>query len=132
MTDYAKARKRAFWLLSRCTYHSKVLADRLKRKGFSASSVAKVIDDCKRLGFINDEEALLGQLKRGYGPRYIQYKFQISSDEVREVITDERQVEQIKKMRHRFNEREKGIRTLLRRGFDSNIVIEIFSYQEIE
>ena len=132
MTDYAKARKRAFWLLSRWQYHSCVLREKLKQKGFSSESVEKVIDDCKRFGFLNDKEAILSQLRRGFGPRYIQYKFQISSNEVRDVITRDLQKERILDMRPKLGEKEKAIRTLLRKGFDFDIVIEIFSYQGVE
>lgn len=127
MDDYAKARKRAFWLLSRKNYHSKVLARKLIDKGFSKESVKKVIEDCIRIEFIKDDLAILSVLRRGYGPRYIQYNLQLSEEEVREVITRELQVEQVEKMKHRLGEKQKAIRTLLRKGFDFEVVIEIFS-----
>lgn len=127
MNDYAKARKRAIWLLSRKNYHSKVLFRKLIDKGFSSGSVEKVIEDCKRMGFIKDEDAILSVLKRGYGPRYIQFKLQLSNEEVRSVVTRKLQKEQIEKMIPRLSEKEKAIRTLVRKGFDFEVVIEFFS-----
>ena len=114
--DYAIARRAALRLLSLRGYHSHVLLRKLERKGFSAESCQRVIEDCKRLGFLKDDEAILREWRRGYGPKYIEWKMAI--DGVREVITREMQREKIKEFAR------KGIRALQRRGFDLDLILE--------
>lgn len=125
--DYAAARKAAFRLLSMRNYHSGVLSRKLESKGYSKEICERVIEDCKRLGFLKDDEFILRELRRGYGPRYIEFKLRVSRQKVRELISRAMQREQILKMLPKLGEREKAMRTLQRRGFDLDIVIEIFS-----
>lgn len=130
--DYPIARKYALRLLSMKSYHTAVLKRKLERKGFSSESSERVIQDCKRMGLIQDDEAILREFRRGYGPRYIEYKLQISSKEVREVITRAMQREKIKEMQKKLLPKEKAMRTLQRKGFDLDIIIEIFSYKGVD
>lgn len=113
-------------------YHSAVLARKLGQKGCSEEVIEQVIADCKRMGFFNDDQAILSELRRGYGPRAIEYKLQLDRGEVRKVITRQMQKERIREMLPKLGEREKAIRTLQRKGFDFDVVIEIFSLREIE
>lgn len=113
--DYSIARKRAFQLLSMRNYHSVVLARKLELKGCSPEDCQRVIEECKRLGFLKDDEAILQEFRRGYGPRYIEWKLGV---EVRSVITREMQREKIQEFKR------KGILGLQRRGFDLDLILE--------
>lgn len=130
--DYATARKSAFRLLSMRNYHSKVLARKLETKGFSKEIIEKVIADCKRLGFLKDDDFILKEFRRGYGPRWIEFKLRVSKQEVRELITRQMQREKIGELKKKLGPSEKSMRTLQRRGFDIDIIIEIFSYQRVD
>jgi SOS response regulatory protein OraA/RecX len=130
--DYPVARRKALRLLSMRNYHSAVLARKLELKGCSKEICERVIQDCKKLGFLNDESAILRELRRGYGPRAIEFKLNLSRADVRQVITRDVQREKIIEMLPKLGPREKGIRTLQRRGFDLDLVIEIFSNRGIE
>jgi SOS response regulatory protein OraA/RecX len=129
--DYPAARKYAFRLLSMRNYHSGALLRKLAMKGFPEEICEKVLEDCKRLGFIQDDEVILSYLRRGYGPRYIQYKLQLSSAEVRRIISRGMQKERVLSLSKKWP-REKAIRTLERKGFDLDIVIEVFSTRRVE
>lgn len=130
--EYSVARRKAFRLLSLQNYHSAVLRRKLEQKGFSAEVCDKVVEECKRLGFVKDDQAILREFRRGYGPRYIEFKIGVSRQEVRKLITREMQREKIKEMLPKLGPREKAIRTLQRKGFDLDIAIEIFSTSEVE
>lgn len=130
--DYAIARKLAIRLLSLRNYHSSVLANKLERKGCSREICERVIADCKKLGILNDEDAVLRELRRGIGPRAIAFKLNLSHAEVRETITREMQRERIRALLPKIGSKEKAVRTLQRRGFDFDLVVEIFSCREID
>jgi SOS response regulatory protein OraA/RecX len=130
--DYTEARKRAFWILSLYAQHSEALLQKLVQKGCSKETAELVIADCQRLGFLNDKEVILRELKRGWGPRAIEYKLRLKRGEVQKVITREMQKKRILELKDKLGEREKAYRTLLRKGFDSELVIEIFSRYEID
>ena len=129
--DEKLARKTAFRLLAMRSYHSAKLRQKLEEKGFSKEVIEPVIEECKRLGFLQDEEwercAILREFRRGYGPRYIEMKLRLSRQKVREWISREMQRERAEQLRKKLGSREKAIRSLQRRGFDFDIVIEIFS-----
>jgi SOS response regulatory protein OraA/RecX len=129
--DYSIARRKALRLLSMRNYHSSVLASKLERKGCPKEICARVIEDCKKLGFLNDD-AILRELRRGYGPRAIEFRLNLKREEVRKAITREMQRERIREWVPKLGPREKAIRTLQRRGFDFDLIIEIFSLAEIE
>lgn len=130
--DYPTARKTALRLLSMRNTHSAVLKRKLEMKGFSSEICDRVIEDCKRLGFLKDDEAILREFRRGYGPRYIEFKLRLNRQEVRTLITREMQREKIAELKRKLGSGEKAMRTLQRRGFDLDIVIEIFSYTGVE
>lgn len=122
-------RKYAIFLLSRMNYHSSILKKKMEKKGFSGEEIAKVMADCKRMGLIDDEGAILRELRRGYGPRYIEYKLGIR--DVRRVITRAVQKKRILELVAKFKDKQKAYRTLARKGFDSDILIEIFSLSDV-
>ena len=59
-------------------YHTAMLQRKLERKGCSKEICERVIEDCKRIGLFNDEDAILRELRRGYGPRAIECKLHLS------------------------------------------------------
>lgn len=128
--EYAAARKRAIWLLSRQNYHSEVLARKLLDKGCTEEVAAAVIADCRRLGILNDDQAILRELRRGWGPRAIEFKLRLKRGEVRKTISREMQKARILELIPKLGPREKAYRTLMRKGFDSELIIEIFSCQD--
>jgi len=91
-----------------------------------------VIQDCKRLGFLKDDEVILSLHRRGYGPRYIEFKLRLPRQEVRALITRSMQKEKVLELKSKLGSKEKAMRTLQRKGFDLDIVIEIFSYQGVD
>jgi SOS response regulatory protein OraA/RecX len=130
--DFVEARKKAFWLLSRYAQHSEVLIQKLIRKGCSKETAELVVADCQRLGLLNDKDAILRELRRGWGPRAIEYKLRLKRGEVQKVISRELQKKRILELKSKLGCREKAYRTLIRKGFDMQLVIEIFSSIEID
>lgn len=129
--DPKLARKAAFRLLAMRSYHSVKLRQKLIDKGFSEEICDGVIEECKRLGFLQDEEwernAILREFRRGYGPRYIEMKLRLSRQKVRGLVTRAMQRERIGQLLEKLGPKEKALRALQRRGFDLDIAIEIFS-----
>lgn len=123
--DYSIARKYALRLLSMRDYHSAVFRRKLEKKGFTAKICDQVMQDCRRLGFFKDDEAILRELRRGYGPKLIEFKLQLPREDVRRVITRELQRERIIELALKL--KEKALRTLLRKGFDSELVFDVLA-----
>lgn len=130
--DYATARRRALRLLSLRNYHSSVLARKLQSQGAPEEVIERVVADCQRMGFFNDDQAILRELEKGYGPRAIGYKLKLENIEVRKVITREMQKKKIQEMLPRLKGRDKAVRTLQRKGFDFDLIIEIFSSSQLD
>lgn len=128
--DYTEAKKKAFRLLSMRNYHTEVLQRKLMEKGCLKEVAEQVIADCKRLGFLNDQDAILRELKRGLGPRAIEYKLRLKKEEVRKWISREMQKKRISELLPKLGPREKAFRTLQRKGFDLDILVEFFSYHD--
>ncbi|HSX10168.1 MAG TPA: RecX family transcriptional regulator [Chlamydiales bacterium] len=129
--DPKSARKIAFRLLSMRSYHSTKLLKKLEEKGFPKEVCEEVIAECKRLGFLQDDEwersAILREFRKGYGPRYIEMKLRLSREKVRGLISREMQRERIGQLVRRLGSREKAMRAVQRRGFDFDIAIEFFA-----
>lgn len=130
--DFVEARKKALWLLSRYAQHSEVLIQKLIRKGCLKETAELVVAGLQRLGFLNDRDAILRELRRGWGPRAIEYKLRLKRGEVQKVISRDMQKKRILELKGKETNREKAYRTLIRKGFDVELVIEIFSATEID
>src|SRR3990167_10136010 len=89
--EYPIARRKAIRLLSMRSMHSKVLCRKLKEQGCAEAICKQVLEEMQRLHFLNDEESMLASFRRGYGPKYIAYKFRIEMEEVERVISKEMQ-----------------------------------------
>ncbi|MBS0625080.1 MAG: RecX family transcriptional regulator [Verrucomicrobia bacterium] len=128
------ARKKIYQFLSARNYSSAELQSKLQKLGISAPICTRIIEEVKRLGYIQDgeylENAIEKEFRKGYGPRYIEMKLQskgLDSRSVRDLITRERQREKILELQNRKRDRAKLIRFLQQRGFDYDIIIENFS-----
>lgn len=128
--DYAAARKKALWLLSKRNYHSEVLQKKLEQKGCSEEMAHAVIEDCKQMGILSDEDAILQEFKRGWGPRAIEFKLGLDRGEVQKTISREMQKQRIFDLISKIGSRDKAYRTLVRKGFDPELIIEIFSCRD--
>lgn len=128
--DYKAARKRAFWLLSMKNYHSEVLFQKLVEKGCTETVAELVLDDCKRLGFLSDKDAILCELRRGLGPRAIEFKLRLKRGEARKWISREMEKERIQEFLKKGGDRQKAYRTLQRKGFDCDLLVEVFSCRD--
>lgn len=117
-TERKLARHYAYSSLAKKAQSSHELLTKLKRKKFSQKVCDEVIEELKRLDYLCDEEffqhAIEKEFLRGKGPHYIARKLGIEEDKVRNVISREKQHEQIQKLK------SKGVsdQALARRGFD--------------
>jgi SOS response regulatory protein OraA/RecX len=123
--ELISAKKKAFRLLSLRSYNSLDLSEKLRQIGISPLIIEKTIQDCKRLGFLDDnqfwERWILKEFKKGYGPHVILRKKRgVPKELVFRLITPQLQREKINLLK------TKGLSSLARRGFDSEILVEIF------
>ncbi|OGN64339.1 MAG: hypothetical protein A3E80_01610 [Chlamydiae bacterium RIFCSPHIGHO2_12_FULL_49_9] len=131
-TEWKLARNRTYRLLSMRPYSEKKMREKLFERRFSKEVCDRLIDELKRLNYLQDSELAkamaLRECKRGYGPRYISLKLRskgLDPKGIDEWISREMQKEQIEKLAKKFSDRKKAVQALLRRGFDSDLVIEI-------
>jgi regulatory protein len=131
-TEWKLAKARAYRLLSMRSYSEKKMREKLFERRFSKEVCDRLIDELKRLSYLQDSELAkamaLRECKRGYGPRYISLKLRskgLDPKGINEWISREMQREEIERLIKKFSDRKKAIQTLLRRGFDSDLVIEI-------
>lgn len=127
-------KKIALRLLSIKSYSSKELRKKLNLRGFAEEEVAWVIEECERLGFLNDQDEAKRRVDRfkrkGYGPCLIAFKMKdsglksikMSSDEQIEIIH-----ELLKKEAWKKKDRLKKIAALQRRGFDLKCILAVIS-----
>ena len=128
------ARKKVYWLLGARNYPSVQLLRKLKESGYSDSVSELVVEEVKSLGYVQDEEFVSGAIERefrkGYGPRYIEQKLRskgLPADEVRRLITSERQKERALEWmkKQKKLDRSKLTRSLQQRGFDFEIIRQV-------
>lgn len=139
---YEEAKRQAYKRLSMRAYHSIEMRRYLTEKGASAEIIAQVIEELKRLGYINDNEWVAGMIRslssRKYGPKAIGYKLHLKGIPQEEVIPHLKllggQHEQIRllidsKYKGRdlslYKERQKVVSSLIRKGYDPSEVIEV-------
>lgn len=136
-TEWKSVRASAYRLLAMRNYPSVLLKQKLVDKGYSLSVCERIIDELMQAGYLQDEEffrnAVLRELKRGYGPRYIEQKLRaqgMNQRRVREWISDQMQLLRIRELllkvaigASRFA-RQKAIRNLQRRGFDLPLILQ--------
>lgn len=129
-----EVKKTALRLLSIRSYSSYELTKKLSLQGFAEAEVAWAVEECTRLGFLNDEEEAERRRERfkrkGYGPGMIAYKMKsaglkehrLSMEEQKETIR-----ELLKKEAWKKKDRIKKIAALQRRGFDMHCILAVIS-----
>ena len=126
-TEYKQARNRAYHLLSARSYPSTVLIQKLQENGYSDSVCQAVIKKLEEQGLIQDEDFwatfVRREFQKGNGPRLIELKGRVKGmppHYVRAYIDDDMQREKIK------NLEKKGFQSLMRKGFDVQLLVEFF------
>lgn len=121
------------WLAGR-SYPKAVLLKKMKAKGYSTGVCEEILLELEKLGYLRDadylERAIEKELARGYGPRYIEMKLRgqgLDETQVRRIVDEKKQRESIRKILPKFRkaERPKTIQSLLRRGFDFDIILKV-------
>ncbi|MFS8563650.1 MAG: recombination regulator RecX [Rhabdochlamydiaceae bacterium] len=129
-----EVKKIALRLLSIRSYSSLELIKKLNLRGFAEAEVAWAVEECKRLGFLNDEgeaERRTERFKRkGYGPGLIAYKMKSAGlKEKRLSVEDQKEAirELLKKEAWKKKDRIKKMAALQRRGFDMHCILAVIS-----
>jgi SOS response regulatory protein OraA/RecX len=126
-TERKQAKTRAYWLLGRQSYPRGVLQAKLEEKGYSERVCEEVVTELEQLGYLNDRDYWIRFIERefakGYGPRAIEWKGKpkgMPEGLAREQISTLMQRKKIAELK------KKGLAALARRGFDPELLIEIF------
>ncbi len=122
---------KAFSLLARKSYFSKELRLKLLEKGYPLDQIQALFEELQSQGWLNDEELarrfVQRQRDKGYGARVITQKLKQKAGEIEVAdleATQEEVIDLIQKKYARFlpDQREKVIRSLLRRGFSYELI----------
>jgi regulatory protein len=142
--EYQQAKKYALKRLSLQPMLSTTLSRSLKKRLVSEPVIQTIIQECRELGILNDEEwaasFVRGQTNRKTGPRAIAQKLAskgIRGEQLEKALEGawdgEKQkgcIESLLKSRYGkrnladYKERQKVISSLVRKGFDLSIVLE--------
>jgi regulatory protein len=145
--DYDRAFKFAINSLSKRAQLCHDLKKKLFLKGCTEDVVEKVIGDCQRLNFLNDdsyiESFIRSQILKKMGPKMILiklYRKGIPSDKAHHFLksfdSKEKQEERLqnlietkyqKKDLKDYKTREKTIAALMRKGFDLDLILSFLS-----
>lgn len=135
MNEREKAKQYALRLLSARPYASHRLRTKMLEKGYSEEIVSEWIEWLKRVDLLQDDALLASlverELKRGYGPRAIQWKLRgrgFSSEEIIRALAKSAPVERQREAVQTWARKKGGdlrARTneLVRRGFDADLVL---------
>jgi regulatory protein len=129
-------KKAAFRLLTRKSYFTGELREKLILKGHSEEAVEAALEVCRRIGLLDDtamkERFIARAHKKGYGPKQIAFSLKQRGEKV-DVETD--QVDAIMTLlsgKYRkyslsvLKEKQKVFLALQRRGFDSESIHQAF------
>lgn len=137
--DVKIARGVVYKLLALKGYLKSELRAKLKRYKIAIEAIEKILDECEKLGYLDDQREgklfIARQKRRGLGPQMIAYKLQQKAPElkemVREKVTDEEQRETIKKWIEKKTKKddvndikvkERLYRFLRGKGFDDHLI----------
>lgn len=137
--DVKIARGVVYKLLALKGYLKSELRAKLKRYKIAIEAIEKILDECEKLGYLDDQREgklfIARQKRRGLGPQVIAYKLQQKAPElkemVREKVTDEEQRETIKKWIEKKTKKddvndikvkERLYRFLRGKGFDDHLI----------
>jgi regulatory protein len=146
-SGYQKAMNTALRLLTRRDHTSFEIFQKLGQRGFSRGVIDRVVTECRRLHYIDDERTAgiyIGQLaRRGFGFRRIRLelrkkgltgeRFEIILDQRRTEIDEHemahnvmlKKVKSLKSVEDRSKRKEKMYRFLYSRGFEPSIIAEV-------
>jgi len=130
LLNHRPAYLEAIRLLARREYFSQELKIKLSQKGFSQKEIEQAIEECKRLGALNDEQVLARWIekfkKQGKGPYFIIAKLKAKgihlSPHDSRILSDQKEALKTfaeKKLKNKKLSEEKLFQMLLRRGFDA-------------
>jgi SOS response regulatory protein OraA/RecX len=118
-----RAKRAAYRLLEAKRQSTFELYQKLGRKGFSRPVIDSTIEEFKELGYVSDADLIPSiierEIRRGYGPRYIEMKLRslgLETALVRKIVTEKVQREAIAKLKGR------SAAALQRRGFDMGVI----------
>jgi regulatory protein len=138
------AKKKALNLLARRSQPSQILRCKLKMAGFSDRVSQETVEWAQQLGYVQDCEYMQSLIRqerdRGHGPKAILWKLRAKGfsqeaieKELRETLPGSRQTETIRKVMSKLRlnptDRQKTIISLLRRGFDIELIHEVLKTQ---
>lgn len=128
--ELSMAKMAALRYLSRQSLASTLLMDKLLARGYSEKAAQGALNSCAH--YISDEEywprLVERELMKGYGPRYIVWKWGakgLPKNIVEAIATPERQKKAIQALSAKIKDRKKAFRKLMQRGFDSHILAEV-------
>lgn len=133
------AKLEAFRLLASRGRFSEEIFQKLSEKGISTTSIDKALDECRRLGVLDDQREmglLVSRLqKKGYGPRFIGVKIKARTGKFGKVdgSDQEKQIRELLQKRFKKfsldnpNEKRKVVMALQRRGFDLESIFSVLN-----
>jgi len=139
------AQKHAYFLLSYKNYPSHLLLQKLIDVGVRKGIAKKQVDECIKLGYVNDsaliEYLIKKEIMRGYGLKYIKlkllskhFKTQIVEVMLEKFLPEEEEKKNIiflyNKLKNKKNKRQIYL-YLLRKGFDARLICKNIDWQEI-
>lgn len=142
--EYKKARYYALKRLSEKAYYSGELTKSLRERLISPSTIERVIENCRELGFLNDEDWIdafvRGQIRKRASSSAIAWKLQEkgvptaqakrAAREKNSPSNEKESIQHLLNTRYRSrdlqerHEREKVIASLIRKGFQYNSIRE--------
>lgn len=136
--ELKKAKKIVYFLLSKRSYLTLELQQKLHQKGISAPTIAKVLSECQTAGYLNDQKLIARLVEKeahkGRGRHYILAKLRakgIPHEEIQKALQDldldpEAQIRALIQ-KHRGKEKPKLIAFLQRRGFELEDIFRVLN-----
>lgn len=131
----------ALFLLARRSYYSETLREKLRSQGISSSTISFILEEMKKLGYLQDEEYLSAwvkaEIRKSRSILMIRARAKqkgFSSQKVSELLEklfpidlqSETAMLQIKKLRKRGYPKEKIFQSLQRKGFSYGLLLDLF------
>jgi len=148
-----KAMDSAVRVLARRSHTKYEIRQKLRQRGFSTDVISKVLSECERLNYVNDEETAriyLRELRsKGYGPRRISVFFKkkgIGHELTDTLLHKDNAEDELETAHKAFSKklttfdrekdmrkrREKIYRYLYYRGFSSSVISEVIRMDSCE
>ena len=129
-----QAKEYALMCLARSDCHSAVLAEKIRRKGFSGEIAGEIAREFLEKGYLDDEAWLTRFIEKkkgqGYGPKMIFFELKKKGIEAELPFFDQKEaIAQFleRKFKGRLPEKQKLAALLLRRGFDYSEILSVLS-----